>query len=105
PEAETEIAAGSLTEYGGRNLALFHLSTMVELVAGLTLLATLYLGGFGSGVLAPLLFISKTVLLLLALALLRAAATRLRIDQVAGVWWRYGALLALGQWLTLVVVL
>jgi hypothetical protein len=30
--------------------------------------------------------------------------TRLRIDQTVGLWWRYGALLVLGQWLVILVI-
>jgi hypothetical protein len=26
----------------------------------------------------------------------------LRIDQIVGAWWRYGAVLALGQWLVMI---
>lgn len=97
PEAETEIVAGALTEYSGRGLALFRLSRQVEFVVGLALITAFYLGGVGN----PLLFIVKTLLLLLALAVLQAVLTRLRIDQTVGLWWRYGALLALLQLLAL----
>jgi hypothetical protein len=29
---------------------------------------------------------------------------RLRIDQTVGLWWRYGALLVLAQWLLLILI-
>ena len=48
PEAETEIVKGALTEYSGRGLALFQLAKSVELVVGLTLIASFYLGGIGN---------------------------------------------------------
>lgn len=99
PEAETEIVAGALTEYSGRGLALFHLAQGIELVIGLTLIAALYLGGVGN----PLLWIAKTLVLLLILASLQALLTRLRIDQTVGMWWRYGTLLALVQWLIVIL--
>jgi NADH-quinone oxidoreductase subunit H len=102
PGAQTEIVAGSLTEYSGRDLALFHLAHAVELLVGLTLVAAFYLGGFGMG---PLSFILKTAVLLLLLVGIHALATRLRIDQVVGLWWQYGVLLALGQWLIILVLL
>jgi NADH-quinone oxidoreductase subunit H len=95
PEADTEIVAGALTEYSGRGLALFHLGKIAELVLGLTLIAAFYMGGVAT----PLAFVSKTLLLLLGLAGLQALVTRLRIDQTVGLWWRYGALLVLAQWL------
>jgi NADH-quinone oxidoreductase subunit H len=97
PEAETEIVAGALTEYSGRGLALFQLSKSVALVVGLTLIAALYLGGLAG----PLDYLAKTLGLLVCLVGLRALLTRLRIDQVAGLWWRGGVLLALAQWLLL----
>ncbi len=100
PEAETEIVAGPLTEYSGRGLAIFRLGKAVELVLGLTLVAAFYLGGAGQ----PLLFLLKTLALLLGLAGLQALMTRLRIDQTVGLWWRYGALLVLVQWLLLMLV-
>jgi NADH-quinone oxidoreductase subunit H len=43
PEAETEIVAGSFTEYSGRSLALFRLTLNVELVVGASLLAAVFL--------------------------------------------------------------
>ncbi len=94
PEAETEIVAGALTEYSGRGLALFRLGKGVEMVVGLTLVAAFYLGGVTN----PLLFVIKTLALLLVMVGLQALFTRLRIDQTVGLWWRYGVLLVLVQW-------
>jgi NADH-quinone oxidoreductase subunit H len=93
PEAETEIVAGSFTEYSGRGFALFRLARQAALVVGLTLVAAFYLGGVGN----PLLFFIKTLGLLVILALIQVSLTRLRIDQTVHLWWRFGALLALGQ--------
>jgi len=100
PEAETEIVAGALTEYSGRGLALFHLGRGVELVVGLTLAAAFYLGGVAN----PLAFLVKTLGLLFLIAIVQSLMTRLRIDQTVGLWWRYGALLLLGQWLVVIGV-
>ena len=99
PEAETEVVAGALTEYSGRGLALFHLGKGVEMVIGLTLIAAFYLGGVTS----PLLFLLKTLALLLLVVVLQALFTRLRIDQTVGLWWRYGVLLVLVQWLIVII--
>jgi NADH-quinone oxidoreductase subunit H len=99
PKAETEIVAGALTEYSGRGLALFHLGKMVELVLGLSLVAAFFLGG----VTTPLAYFGKTLALLFTFACLQALVTRLRIDQTVGLWWRYGALLALAQWLVTIL--
>ena len=100
PEAETEIVAGALTEYSGRGLAIFHLARDVELVIGLTIVATFYLGGLST----PVAFFAKTGGLLLLLSGVQSLMTRLRIDQTVGLWWRYGALLVLVQWLVLIGV-
>jgi NADH-quinone oxidoreductase subunit H len=91
PEAETEIVAGALTEYSGRGFALFRLGKNVELVVGLTGVAAFYLGGLSN----PVEFLLKTLGLLLVLAFFQSLFARLRIDQVVGMWWRVGALLAL----------
>ncbi len=93
PEAETEIVAGALTEYSGRGFALFRIGRDIELVIGLTLIASFYLGGFNS----PLDFLWKTALLLLVTAALQSLFARLRIDQTVGLWWRIGTLLVLAQ--------
>ncbi len=99
PEAETEIVAGALTEYSGRGLALFHLGKGVEMVIGLTLIATFYLGGVTN----PLSFLLKTIVLLLGVVGFQALFTRLRIDQTVGLWWRYGVLLVLLQWFIVII--
>jgi NADH-quinone oxidoreductase subunit H len=93
PEAETEIVAGALTEYSGRGFALFRIGKNVELVIGLTLVVVFYLGGISN----PLWFVVKTAGLLLVVAALQSLFARLKIDQVVGLWWRVGALMALLQ--------
>jgi NADH-quinone oxidoreductase subunit H len=99
PEAETEIVAGALTEYSGRGFALFKIGRDVELVIGLTLIASFYLGGLQS----PLDFLWKTILLLLITAGLQSLFARLRIDQTVGLWWRVGAILVLVQMLMIII--
>ncbi len=100
PEAHTEISAGALTEYSGRGLAFFQLAKAVELIIGLTLVAAVYLGGVSN----PLLFLAKTLALLLTLAGIQSLLTRLRIDQTVGLWWRYGTILVLLQWFVLILL-
>jgi NADH-quinone oxidoreductase subunit H len=99
PEAETEIVSGALTEYSGRGLALFRIGKDVELVIGLTLVVAFYLGGLGN----PLVFLLKTLVLLLVTAGLQSLFARLRIDQTVGMWWRIGALVALVQLLAVII--
>jgi NADH-quinone oxidoreductase subunit H len=99
PEAETEIVAGALTDYSGRSLGLFHVGKAVEMVVGLTLVAALYLGGLAN----PLEYFLKTIPVLLVMSTVQAVITRLRIDQTVGMWWRYGTLVVLLQWVVLIV--
>ena len=100
PEAHTEISAGALTEYSGRGLAFFHPARAVELIVGLTLVSAIYLGGVSN----PLLFLAKTLALLLTMVGIQSLLTRLRIDQTVGLWWRYGTILVLVQWLVLILL-
>jgi len=99
PEAETEIVAGALTDYSGRSLGLFHVGKAVEMVVGLTLISALYLGGLAN----PLEYVLKTIPVLLVMSAVQAVITRLRIDQTVGMWWRYGTLLVLLQWVVFIV--
>lgn len=99
PEAETEIVAGALTEYSGRGLAIFHLGKDVELVIGLTLMASFYLGGLTN----PLDALWKVLVLLLVLTGLQSLFARLRIDQTVGLWWRVGAILGVIQLLVIII--
>jgi NADH-quinone oxidoreductase subunit H len=107
PEAETEIVAGALTEYSGRGLALFRLAKDVELVVGLALVAAFYLGGLADPsvpiLVSTSIFFAKTLGVLLVLAILQTLFARLRIDQTVGLWWRYGVLLVLAQWLVTII--
>jgi NADH-quinone oxidoreductase subunit H len=100
PEAETEIVAGALTEYSGRGLGFFRLGRDIELFIGLTLISAFYLGGLSN----PLWFFVKTLALLFVTAGLQSLFARLRIDQTVGLWWRIGAVLALVQFLVLIVL-
>lgn len=99
PEAETEIVAGALTDYSGRGLAIFNLGKFVELIVGLTLISSFYLGGL-NGLVA---FLIKTAILLAVMAVLQSVLTRLRIDQTVGLWWRFGAIFVLVQILAMII--
>jgi len=99
PEAETEIVAGALTEYSGRGLALFKIGKSVELIVGLSLVSSFYLGGL-NGIPS---FLIKSLVLLLVMSMLQVLLTRLRIDQTVGLWWRFGAILVLIQFLIMTI--
>lgn len=99
PEAETEIVAGTFTEYSGRLLGLFRLGIDIEAVVGASLLAAIYMP-FGLGIwpgLGFLLFMVKVTAIISMLALLRTIFARLRIDQMVRFCWRYLAPLAFLQ--------
>jgi NADH-quinone oxidoreductase subunit H len=99
PEAETEIVGGAMTEYSGRGWALFRLGRDIELMVGLTLISAFYLGGLAN----PIKFLIATLGLLVVTAGLQSLFARLRIDQVVGLWWRVGVMLAMVQLLVLTV--
>lgn len=99
PEAETEIVAGTFTEYSGRLLALFRLALDIELVVSASLLAAVFLP-FGLRLPPWGCFISYIlqVLFIIALvSLLRSLFARLRLDQMISFCWRYFAPLAFLQ--------
>lgn len=98
PHAETEIVGGTFTEYSGKKLALFRLMTDIELVVAAGLLATVFLGGFPGGALVGFVsFAVKTLFVIFLLSLLRAATSRIRVDQVVSFAWRVLAPLAVLQ--------
>jgi NADH-quinone oxidoreductase subunit H len=99
PEAETEIVAGALTEYSGRGLGIFHIGRDVELVIGLSMISSFYMGGLSS----PIDFLWKTVVLLLVTAMLQSLFARLRIDQTVGMWWRVGVIVVLVQLMVIIL--
>jgi NADH-quinone oxidoreductase subunit H len=99
PEAETEIVAGALTEYSGRGFGLFKIGRDIELVIGLTMIASFYMGGLAS----PIDFLWKTLVLLLVTALLQSLFARLRIDQTVGMWWRVGVIVVLLQMMVIIL--
>jgi len=107
PEADTEIVAGPWTELTGRRLALMHLAMDVSLVAGSGLVVAVFLGGpllpwavgpaWLSGLAGLLIFVAKTLCILLVLSAIRAATGRIRIDQLNDIGWKYIAGAALFQ--------
>ena len=107
PEAETEIVAGPLTELTGKKLAVWNLMKDMLLATGAALAVALFLGGptlpgvtFGGiegAFIAFFVFLGKVLLVLLLLALLKAALGRLRIDQLMDWGWKVLTPLALIQ--------
>ncbi|MFW6012860.1 MAG: respiratory chain complex I subunit 1 family protein [Candidatus Bipolaricaulota bacterium] len=97
-EAETEIAEGLLSEYSGRNLALFYLTDAVKTVAMASLIVGLFfpyqigfvLGLTGTiGILVNTLFflLKLFLVILFSVTMVRVAAARFKITQVAYLFW------------------
>jgi NADH-quinone oxidoreductase subunit H len=40
----------------------------------------------------------------MGMAVVQSLLTRLRIDQTVGLWWRYGAILVLAQFIVIIIV-
>jgi NADH-quinone oxidoreductase subunit H len=99
PEAESEVVAGWRTEFSGRKLAMFRLGRNLELILVSALITVLYLGGVQqiTFIPAPVIFLVKTVSVVLLLSFLRAIFARLRIDQSISGMWRYLLPLAILQ--------
>ena len=99
--------AGPTTELTGRRLALMKLATDVGLVVGSALVAALFLGGpmlpwtfspsWLGWILGFLVFVAKTLAILLVLSGIKAATGRIRIDQLNDIGWKYLASAAIIQ--------
>lgn len=106
PEAETEIVAGSFTEYTGRFLAFFRMALDIETVVVASLMAAVFLP-FGLGTYWAIgfaLYIIKIFFIIALLALLRTVFARLRIDQMVDFCWRWLAPLAFLQLIISLIV-
>jgi NADH-quinone oxidoreductase subunit H len=106
PEAETELAGGTLVEYSGKLLALFRVTLDVEAVVASSLLAAVFLP-WGMALPAPValaLYVVKVLLVSALLALGRTIFARLRIDQMVTFCWRWVAPVALLQLLLNVIL-
>jgi NADH-quinone oxidoreductase subunit H len=99
PEAETELVAGPWTELTGRRLAIMDLTIDMSFVVGSALVAALFLGGpllpwavtpaWLEGCIGFLLFLAKTLVVLLILSSIKVATGRIRIDQLNDIGWKY----------------
>lgn len=99
PKAKSEIVAGSLTEFSGRKLALWHLTMDMQTVVGIFLLVNLYLGESSYFDVLPAfpVYGLKAIAILVILSTTSALYARIRIDQLATIGWRILSPLALLQ--------
>lgn len=99
PEAETEIVAGSFTEYSGKSYAFFRLAFNLEMVVGSSLLAAVFFPfGFHLGPVAGFaIYLLKVLFIISLLSTVRSIAARLRIDQMINLCWKYLAPAAFAQ--------
>ena len=105
PHAETEIVGGTFTEFSGKKLALFRLMFDIEMVVSSGLLAAVFLGGFPGGALVGFAhLVVKTLFVIFLLSLIRALTSRIRIDQVVILAWKYLAPLAVLQLLIIILL-
>ncbi|MGE4385505.1 MAG: complex I subunit 1 family protein [Endomicrobiaceae bacterium] len=106
PEAETEIVAGSFTEYTGPLYAYFRLAMNMQTIAGASLVAAVFLPfGYGSFFLLNfVIYIIKVIFIIFLLAVIRTIFARLRTDQMLSFCWKYLAPIALIQILINVII-
>lgn len=99
PEAETEIVAGTFTEYTGPLYAYFKLAMNMQAIAAATLLAAVFMPfGYNSGFfLGMLIYLAKIAFIIALLAVIRTVFARIRMDQMVQFCWKYLAPLALLQ--------
>jgi NADH-quinone oxidoreductase subunit H len=99
PEAETEIVAGSFTEYNGRLLAFIRTSFNIEMIVGASLLAAIFLP-FGLNLWPALIFpfyLIQVLFIIIIITFLRLLFARLRLDQMINFCWKFLAPLAFLQ--------
>lgn len=99
PEAETEIVAGTFTEYSGNLFAFFRIAVNVETIVGASLLAAVFLPfGLTLGpVVGFILYLVKVLFIIGLLALAHAIFARIRIDQMINLCFKYVAPLGFAQ--------
>ena len=106
PEAETELAGGTFTEYSGKLLAIFKMTIQVEGVVAGCLLSAVFLP-WGLSLPWPIawaLTAVKVLFIVFVMALARTIFARMRMEQMVDFCWRWVAPAALLQLLVAVVL-
>jgi NADH-quinone oxidoreductase subunit H len=90
PSAKSEVVGGSLTEFTGAKLALWHLVMNVQAVVGVFLLINLYMGWtkLADPLVSIGVFTLESLAMVAVLSVTSAVFSRLRIDQLAGLGWK-----------------
>ena len=93
-EGESEIVGGYHTEYSGFKFSMFYVAEYTHLFAVSALVATLFLGGWGTGPLLDLVpaivwFVIKTYFVFCVFIWTRATLPRMRIDQLMDFAWKF----------------
>ena len=98
PEAETEIVSGTFVEYSGRLFAIFKMAIDCELVTVAALVSAVFIPLFAANPFVGfLIFVAKTLFILIILCVFRVAMARIRIEQMIMFCWKYLTPLALIQ--------
>lgn len=98
PIAGSEQGSGAFTEYGGRFYAFFKLAENCETVVMISLIAAVFLPFYpASPLLGFLLYLAKTLFILVLFSLFHTLSVRLHSEQVFSLCWRYLVPLALIQ--------
>lgn len=99
PKATSEVVGGSLTEFSGVKLGIWHIVMNIQAVVGIFLLVNLYFGWtkLANPIMSTLIFIVESIAITLVLSTASAMFARLRIDQLAGLGWKILVPLALLQ--------
>lgn len=94
-EADSELVAGFMTEYGGGRFALYYVAEYTHLVMAGAMFSTLFLGGwtlpFGidaPGWVDPFVVLGKTFLIVMLIVWIRASTPRVRYDQLMSFGWK-----------------
>ena len=90
PKAKSEVVAGSLTEFSGPKLAIWHLVMDIQAIVGIFMLINLFFGApVGAAPwIGTLIFGGEVLLIVFILSAASSIFARLRIDQLAGLGWR-----------------
>lgn len=94
-EADSEIVAGYMTEYGGGGFASFYAAEYLNMVVASAIATTVFLGGWtipfwddAPAVLGPFVVLIKTFLFVAFFVWIRATLPRLRYDQLMSFGWK-----------------